>query len=269
MTQISIIIPVFNTDLSLLERAILSCTRQTLEDIEILVIYDGLQNENLLTVHGLDKRVKIIRNPSNLGTFASRNIGVINANSSLIMFLDADDFLDLKACEKALDLMQKGFDMVCFDAFVHRVKTKKFYKFKDEFFNQREFLDFLLRQKHFCWSVWAKVFKRDLILKAFEFINPKERLSYGEDFLFCYMNFMVCENFMTSRECIYHYEFNFSGRYESKNREILRQNYEDKRKSMRLIKELSKHLRREEFNENLFKILQKELEGLRLRLERI
>ncbi|EAJ8066822.1 glycosyltransferase family 2 protein, partial [Campylobacter jejuni] len=233
MPQLSIIIPLFNS-CDFILRALQSCINQTLKDIEILIINDKSKDNSLnmvLEFAKKDPRIKIFQNEENLGTFASRNLGVLHSSSDFIIFLDSDDFLTLDACEIAFKEMKKGFDLLCFDAFVHRVKTKQFYRFKqDEVFNQKEFLEFLSKQRHFCWSVWTKCFKKDIILKSFEKIKIDERLSYGEDVLFCYIYFMFCEKIAVFKTCIYHYEFNPNGRYENKNKEILNQNYQDKKK---------------------------------------
>ncbi|EAJ9245403.1 glycosyltransferase family 2 protein, partial [Campylobacter jejuni] len=170
MPQLSIIIPLFNS-CDFISRALQSCINQTLKDIEILIIDNKSKDNSLnmvLEFAKKDPRIKIFQNEENLGTFASRNLGVLHSSSDFIMFLDSDDFLTLDACEITFKEMKKGFDLLCFDAFVHRVKTKQFYRFKqDEVFNQKEFLDFLSKQRHFCWSVWAKCFRKDIILKSF------------------------------------------------------------------------------------------------------
>ncbi|EDO6928218.1 glycosyltransferase family 2 protein [Campylobacter coli] len=270
MPQLSIIIPLFNS-CDFISRALQSCINQTLKDIEILIIDDKSKDNSLnivLEFAKKDPRIKIFQNEENLGTFASRNLGVLHSSSDFIMFLDSDDFLALNACELALTKIKQGFDLLCFDAFVHRVKTKQFYRFKqDEVFNQKEFFEFLGKQKHFCWSVWAKLFRKDLILKSFERINLYERLSYGEDVLFCYMNFLECDKMGVFKECIYHYEFNEKGRYENKNKEILWQNYKDKKRSNELIKKLSLESKDDEFCKRLFEVLEKEGMGLVERLK--
>ncbi|MFH5302211.1 glycosyltransferase family 2 protein [Campylobacter coli] len=269
MPQLSIIIPLFNS-CDFILRALQSCINQTLRDIEILFIDDKSEDESVkiaLEFAKKDERVKIFQNDENLGTFATRNLGVLKSRAEFIMFLDSDDFLALNACEVALTKIKQGFDLLCFDAFVHRVKTKQFYRFKqDGVFNQKEFLEFLSKQRHFCWSVWAKCFKKDIILKIFEKVKIDERLSYGEDVLFCYVYFMFCEKIAVFKTCIYHYEFNPNGRYENKNQEILNQNYQDKKKSNEIIKKLSKEFLHDEFHQKLFEVLEREKEGIIKRL---
>ncbi|EAI8646631.1 TPA: glycosyltransferase family 2 protein [Campylobacter lari] len=268
MSQISIIFPTYNVE-KYITRALESCINQTFKDIEIIIVDDCGSDKSIDIAKeyaNKDKRIKIIHNEKNLGTFASRNIGVLNSNSPFIMFLDPDDYLDISACEIALNtLLERKVDMIIFDAYVHRVKFKKFYRFKqDEFFKKNEFLEFLLKQKHFCWSVWAKFYKKDLILQSFRYVDFKERLCYGEDVLFNYINFMLSESFFVSQECIYRYEFNENGRYENKNKEILYQNYKDKKRSYKLIKNLSSN--NKEFDKKIIEILEKEILGLESRL---
>ncbi|EDP3309444.1 glycosyltransferase family 2 protein [Campylobacter jejuni] len=269
MPQLSIIIPLFNS-CNFISRALQSCINQTLKDIEILIIDDKSKDNSLnmvLEFAKKDPRIKIFQNEENLGTFASRNFGVLHSSSDFIMFLDSDDFLTLDACEIAFKEMKKGFDLLCFDAFVHRVKTKQFYRFKqDEVFNQKEFLEFLSKQRHFCWSVWAKCFRRDIILKSFEKVKIDECLSYGEDVLFCYVYFMFCEKIAVFKTCIYHYEFNPNGRYENKNKEILNQNYRDKKKSNEIIRNLSNDFKYEEFNKKILENLEKDIDALKSRI---
>ncbi|ECQ3630373.1 glycosyltransferase family 2 protein, partial [Campylobacter coli] len=62
------------------------------------------------------------------------------------------------------------------------------------------------------------------------------------------------------------YEFNPNGRYENKNKEILNQNYHDKKKSNEIIKRLSKEFIHDEFHQKLFEVLKREKEGIIKRL---
>ncbi|EJE0263474.1 glycosyltransferase family 2 protein, partial [Campylobacter jejuni] len=65
---------------------------------------------------------------------------------------------------------------------------------------------------------------------------------------------------------IYHYEFNPNGRYENKNKEILNQNYQDKKKSNEIIKRLSKEFLLDEFHQKLFEVLKIEETSLKSRI---
>ncbi|EHL5011904.1 glycosyltransferase family 2 protein, partial [Campylobacter lari] len=93
-------------------------------------------------------------------------------------------------------------------------------------------------------------------------VDFKERLCYGEDVLFNYINFILSESFVVSKECIYRYEFNENGRYENKNKEILWQNYQHKKQSLKHIKKLANIFPYMHFNEKILKVLEKEILGL-------
>lgn len=71
------------------------------------------------------------------------------------------------------------------------------------------------------------------------------------------------------KTCIYHYEFNPNGRYENKNKEILNQNYKDKKKSNEIIKRLSKEFLLDEFHQKLFEVLEREEKSLCMRANKI
>ncbi|EAL4372593.1 glycosyltransferase family 2 protein, partial [Campylobacter jejuni] len=56
------------------------------------------------------------------------------------------------------------------------------------------------------------------------------------------------------------------GRYENKNKEILNQNYQDKKKSNEIIKRLSKEFLLDEFHQKLFEVLKIEETSLKSRI---
>ncbi|EAV9778472.1 glycosyltransferase family 2 protein, partial [Campylobacter jejuni] len=60
---------------------------------------------------------------------------------------------------------------------------------------------------------------------------------------------------------------NPNGRYENKNKEILNQNYYDKKKSNEIIKRLSKEFLHDEFHQKLFEVLEREEVGVKNRLK--
>ncbi|MBR2493952.1 glycosyltransferase family 2 protein [Helicobacter sp.] len=99
--KISIIIPTYNVE-SYIERCLESCINQTLNDIEIIVV-DDCGNDNSIKIAqsyaNKDCRIKIIHNKKNLGTFATRIVGIRQALGEYIAFLDADDYLTANACE--------------------------------------------------------------------------------------------------------------------------------------------------------------------------
>lgn len=96
MTAVSVIIPVFNNQDSL-ERAVYSVIYEPLVS-EVIIVDDGSTDNSLKIVKDLASKheiVKLIVHPlnQNKGATASRNLGLVNAKSVWIQFLDADDEL--------------------------------------------------------------------------------------------------------------------------------------------------------------------------------
>ncbi|EAL6184099.1 glycosyltransferase family 2 protein, partial [Campylobacter coli] len=107
MPKISIILPTFNVE-KYIAKALESCINQSFKDIEIIVVDDCGSDKSIDIAKEYakkDKRIKIVHNEKNLGTFAARNNGVKHSNSEYLMFLDPDDFLELEACEKLILLI--------------------------------------------------------------------------------------------------------------------------------------------------------------------
>lgn len=93
--SVSVVIPVFNAE-AFIKKAINSALMQT--DVkEVIVVNDGSTDHSLKIIQDLqktDSRIKLFhhKNKENKGRSETRNLGIINATSNFIAFLDADDF---------------------------------------------------------------------------------------------------------------------------------------------------------------------------------
>jgi len=93
MTQVSVIIPTYNTAL-LIERTIRSVLEQNGDfELEILVVDDCSTDNTLAIVAGIaDSRIQIFRQEQNQGPAAARNRGLFEAKGQYCAFLDGDDY---------------------------------------------------------------------------------------------------------------------------------------------------------------------------------
>ncbi len=88
----SIVIPAYNAD-RWISKALYSCRTQTIKNIEIIVVNDGSTDytKAIAEWHGdEDKRIRVLTQ-ENKGRSAARNYGNDEAQSDLILVLDADD----------------------------------------------------------------------------------------------------------------------------------------------------------------------------------
>ena len=92
MPQISVIIPVYNTE-KYLPACLDSVCSQSFQDIEIICINDGSPDKSgeiLAKYAEQDKRIVVV-NQENKGLSGARNTGIQKANGQWICFVDSDD----------------------------------------------------------------------------------------------------------------------------------------------------------------------------------
>ncbi len=92
MSKVSVIIPAYHCE-QYIEQAIQSALEQTIKDVEVIVVDDCSTDRTAKVAEELsakDSRVKLLRNPQNLGPSASRNRAIEVAQGEWIAILDAD-----------------------------------------------------------------------------------------------------------------------------------------------------------------------------------
>src|SRR3989344_2431237 len=91
MHKVSVIIPTHNRPESL-KKAINSVLGQTYQDLEVIVIDDGLEKRAIEIINSFnDSRLKYIQHLEEKGGSAARNTGIKNSSGEFIAFLDDDD----------------------------------------------------------------------------------------------------------------------------------------------------------------------------------
>lgn len=108
MPKVSIIIPFNNCDL-FLEDLLSSLIKQTLKDIEIILVDDGSTDESVNIIkeyQAKDNRIKYIYQEQQ-GSGIARNNGIENAQGEYIICIDADDMYELDMMEKLYNKAKK------------------------------------------------------------------------------------------------------------------------------------------------------------------
>ena len=108
MDKVSIIVPVYNVE-TYLSYCVDSLRQQTYKNIEIILVDDGSTDSSgeICDQYAQeDERIKVLH-IDNGGQSRARNIGVQASSSDWIMFLDSDDYYDLKAVEYLVALRDK------------------------------------------------------------------------------------------------------------------------------------------------------------------
>lgn len=112
---ISIIVPIYKVE-NFLNRCIESIVSQTYDNIEIILVDDGSPDNCPIICDEWakkDGRVKVIHK-KNGGLSDARNAGIDNASGEYVLFVDADDSIDVSLCEKVMTFMRPEIDIVSF-----------------------------------------------------------------------------------------------------------------------------------------------------------
>ncbi|MBR3627660.1 MAG: glycosyltransferase, partial [Elusimicrobia bacterium] len=169
-TKVSVIIPIYNVE-KYLKQCLDSVINQTFKDIEIICINDSSTDKSLQIIKEYqqkDNRIILIDLKENKGVSNARNEGLKIAKCKYITFVDPDDWTDKDYVKTLYDNMIKyDYDIIGigFYIFNKQIKEYKYPKFcYDTDFSLLENKQKLLTLR-LIWSLWAKIYKRDFIIK--------------------------------------------------------------------------------------------------------
>lgn len=116
MTEISIIIPIYNTG-NFLKKCLDSVLNQTFKNIEVILINDGSTDNSGDICDNYakkDSRVKVIHK-QNEGVSVARNTGIQTATGEYIGFIDSDDWIAPDMYEKMYNnaIETKSYIVMC------------------------------------------------------------------------------------------------------------------------------------------------------------
>ena len=199
MPKVSIIVPVYNAE-KYLRKCLDSLIRQTLADIEIIVVNDESPDhsaEIIKEYESMDKRIKVV-NRKNGGLARARNSGLSVATAEYIGFVDCDDWVELEMFEKMYEMGTKySADIVIcdyniiFEKYVEKSRLGMETEVLDmDVLGMRQYFDkYQFVYKHGD-QVWNKIYKRGFI-QNFGILFEKNSEIFHEDKLFnlyCLLN---------------------------------------------------------------------------------
>lgn len=163
--KVSVIVPVYNVE-SYLDKCLTSLVKQTLQEIEIIVVNDGSKDNSEKIIEKYLKKypekIKYIKK-ANGGLSSARNEGLKYASGEYIGFVDSDDYVSLNT----FNLMykkakEKNFDLVvCNLNYVYETKTKMVSAGLDK---DLENEDEVKKNIVFLYpAVWNKLYKKEIL----------------------------------------------------------------------------------------------------------
>lgn len=122
---ISVLLPAYNAE-KYIRESVESILAQTYPHFELLVIDDGSDDKTAEIVASIkDARLKLIRNPQNLGLIKTLNRAVSLAQGAYIARMDADDISLPERLEKQLNLLQANSELILCGTSVYVFSDKK------------------------------------------------------------------------------------------------------------------------------------------------
>ena len=202
---ISVIVAIYHVE-QYLNRCVESLVNQTYSNLEIRLVDDGSPDNCPKMCDDWvqkDSRIKVIHK-GNGGLSDARNAGMQIANGDVICFIDSDDWIDLKAFEVMLNVMQDdesdiiscGVKWVDEDGDLLRLVSVN----EHEMLNTHESMQELLHDGKLKQHVWNKLYRRNVIENI-----PFEKGKYHEDVFWSYQVIGRAKNISVIPDSFYNY----------------------------------------------------------------
>lgn len=204
--SISVIMIAYNAEKTV-RRALDSVVNQTLRDIEIICVDDCSEDCTLNIFEEYakrDPRIRVMHHEKNMGSFAARYTGIMEASGDYTIFIDPDDELLENACEclsvevarQKKDVLQfgvvvkaetgKSVPLSTLEGIRQRMKVPSS-TFFEKNFEKGELLKTCYIDSVIPFNVWNKIYRTDILKKAHSQYKG-ERVLMADD---CLKTFMI------------------------------------------------------------------------------
>lgn len=197
--KVSVIVPVYNVELYI-EKCLKSLVKQTLKEIEIIIVNDGSTDNSDKIISKYAKKYSniIYIKKENGGVSEARNLGLQKATGEYIGFLDSDDWIEEDMYEKMYEKAKsENFDMVACDTEAI-FPDKKMYissNIKEDNVSNKELMIDAYA------VIWNKIYKKELI----QGLKFKKNMNFCEDVEFLYMVYSRVKSIGVIKEPLHNY----------------------------------------------------------------
>ena len=213
---ISIIIPVYNSE-AFLDKCIQSAINQSYDNIEVVLVDDGSidsSGEICDTYAAIDSRIKIIHK-KNGGLVSSRKAGLLISTGEYVLYIDGDDWIELKLVEDFVNEIVKYNADVIISAHIVNLQGREdilvnsippgFYnkeRLVKEVYPQMLYTGKFAQFGIFTYS-WGKMYRKEMLLQ--NQLNVDEDIIMGEDALSVYPTLLDVNSIVILKQPYYHY----------------------------------------------------------------
>jgi glycosyltransferase involved in cell wall biosynthesis len=164
---ISVLMPAYNAE-KYIGEAIESVLNQTFTDFELLIINDGSTDKTEEIIRSFnDKRIRYIKNETNLKLIATLNKGIDLAQGRYIARIDADDMCMPKRFEEQVDFLEKHPNYALCGSWAYLMNSKSEKTGRIKFIDNHNLLQISLLFS--CPIIHPSVMARTEIFKQFKY----------------------------------------------------------------------------------------------------
>lgn len=207
MPLLSIVMPVYNVK-KFLNKSIGSVLHQEVKDFELIIVDDGSTDSSGKICDAYakkDSRIRVVHK-NNEGVVLAREKALQLSNGEYITFLDPDDWIESRAYNELIEYMKYNNADIGIGGYLleyNNFHTKKALSGinKCKIFNTTSALIEMLKCKNFGWSLWDKIYKKNIIAD----IHIDDKIVCGEDLVMNYFAFKKAKTVVYKPLYAYHY----------------------------------------------------------------
>jgi glycosyltransferase involved in cell wall biosynthesis len=219
--NISIISPVFNRE-KYISRFIKSIQNQNFYNIEIILVDDNSLDNSVNKIEIFkkeDKRILLIKNKKNKGTFISRNLGVLYSKGKYIILSDPDDIISkniLNICFKYAEKYK--YELIRFDVYTGKgnlLYDQLYKKLEKRPIYQPKLSLYLFygtgNLQRIDGIIYNKFIKREAFIRALNILKHiylNMYMIYQEDVIITFSLYIASKSFLYLNEIGYFYIIN-------------------------------------------------------------
>lgn len=217
--SVSVILPTYNVG-KYISRCLDSCLAQGFDNFEIVIVDDCGSDNSIEIAEAYaeqDKRIRIIKNKKNMGTYHARRVGVESSTGDYIVFLDPDDELTPLSLGLIYEKFVRSNAEILFYG-VEYLPEIKWYKRKPIIYpdlNNKTLLEAFFSKGNVSYAcgTLGKAYSRHFLLRLYSKLSVKEdfRFVCAED-MYLFLN-AILEN---PKYCnLYHSVYLYYQNYDS------------------------------------------------------
>jgi len=214
--KFSIIVPIYNISYQRGENLFTPCMEsilgQTYDNVEIILVDDGSTDDAPRICEEYakqDSRIVVIHK-ANGGLSSARNMGLRRATGDYVIFVDADDELDLHSCEIFTNIIKQhpNIEIISSNAKIVKNGKIRYYIFNPLVNNKsvrgEEFLKVQISHRTFHSTAWLPIIKRDFLVDKNLYF--KEDIFINEDNEWSARLYLSAQSVVTSNFIHYIYK---------------------------------------------------------------